>query len=311
MKWIKKGRIFYTDGRYKWSKTHTALPTPLIFNDQILRIFYTSRDDSQQSRISFFDVDASDFSSIVNVYEFPILELGGLGTLDDKGHTSSFIFQNGDRYFFYFNGYNIGTTARYRVGVGLACSDRNLYHFDKYSTGPVMDRSIYDPCGAATPFIMQENGIYKMWYTSFLKWEMLNDIPEPFYCIKYAISNDAIHWSPTGDTCIPLQNDEGGIVRPSVVKIDGIYYMWYSIRKNTNYRENRSNSYRIGYAVSKDGINWTRKDEDVGIDVSDEGWDSEMVAYPYVFQLNGVTYMLYNGNGFGKSGIGYAVLSEG
>jgi hypothetical protein len=68
--------------------------------------------------------------------------------------------------------------------------------------------------------------------------------------------------------------------------------------------------YRIGYAESDDGINWQRKDDKVGIDVSDEGWDSEMVAYPYVFEHDGEKYMLYNGNGYGETGFGYAVLEE-
>jgi hypothetical protein len=43
-------------------------------------------------------------------------------------------------------------------------------------------------------------------------------------------------------------------------------------------------------------------------DVSEEGWDSEMMCYPYVFDHKGERYMLYNGNGYGKSGFGIAKL---
>jgi hypothetical protein len=45
----------------------------------------------------------------------------------------------------------------------------------------------------------------------------------------------------------------------------------------------------------------------VGIDVSHSGWDSEMIAYACVFKHGNKWHMLYNGNGYGKTGIGYAV----
>ena len=78
--------------------------------------------------------------------------------------------------------------------------------------------------------------------------------------------------------------------------------MWYSHRGET---------YRIGYAESEDGLAWQRKDEEAGPDVSGAGWDSEMVEYPFVFDHEGERYMLYNGNGYGKTGVGLAVLDRG
>ena len=48
----------------------------------------------------------------------------------------------------------------------------------------------------------------------------------------------------------------------------------------------------------------------VGIDVSPSGWDSDMIEYPVVFDVAGRHYMLYNGNGFGRTGMGLAVLAE-
>jgi hypothetical protein len=49
-------------------------------------------------------------------------------------------------------------------------------------------------------------------------------------------------------------------------------------------------------------------DDEVSLEPSKKGWDAEMVEYPYVFDHQGTRYMLYNGNGYGKSGIGLAVL---
>jgi hypothetical protein len=52
-------------------------------------------------------------------------------------------------------------------------------------------------------------------------------------------------------------------------------------------------------------------DAEAGIDVSSEGWDSEMVAYPWVGDIGGARRMLYNGNGYGRTGIGQAISAVG
>ncbi len=64
----------------------------------------------------------------------------------------------------------------------------------------------------------------------------------------------------------------------------------------------RGDKYRIHVAESLDGVNWSRKGQDPGIDVSTEGWDSEMIEYPCVFKHNGKRYMLYAGKSFGRTG---------
>ena len=92
---------------------------------------------------------------------------------------------------------------------------------------------------------------------------------------------------------------EYAISRPSVLRDADRWRMWYS------YRGER---YRIGYAESADGRSWRRCDAEAGIEVSPSGWDSEMIEYPQVFDHEGGRYMAYNGNGYGASGFGLAVL---
>jgi predicted GH43/DUF377 family glycosyl hydrolase len=87
----------------------------------------------------------------------------------------------------------------------------------------------------------------------------------------------------------------------NTIYAEAVVGMWYSYRGSRN---------RIGYADSEDGISWERKDGEAGIDVSASGWDSEMIEYPFVFDHDGERYMLYNGNGYGKTGIGLAVLEK-
>ena len=62
-----------------------------------------------------------------------------------------------------------------------------------------------------------------------------------------------------------------------------------------------------GYAESKDGLNWERKPEQSKIELSESGWDSEMLEYASVNRFKDTYYMIYNGNAFGKTGFGYAI----
>ena len=85
--------------------------------------------------------------------------------------------------------------------------------------------------------------------------------------------------------------------------------MYYCYRGSEDFR-NGKNSYQIGYAWSDDLTNWSRDDLQANINISKKGWDSKMVAYPYIVQTSWGTYMFYNGNGFGRSGFGFAKLEE-
>ena len=74
--------------------------------------------------------------------------------------------------------------------------------------------------------------------------------------------------------------------------------MWYTYR---------GDKYRVGYAESSDGLEWIRKDDEVDLLPSGDDWESDEVSYPFVFAHEGVHYMLYCGNAYGKTGFGIAV----
>jgi hypothetical protein len=130
--------------------------------------------------------------------------------------------------------------------------------------------------------------------------------PEPLYEIKYAHSTDGINWVRPNITCIPPAEKYQCTARPAVIIEDGKYKMWFTYRGSFDYRDGKE-SYRIGYAESEDGINWNRNDAQSGIEFSDSGWDSTMQTYPSVIVANNKKILFYNGNGFGKTGIGFAV----
>lgn len=86
--------------------------------------------------------------------------------------------------------------------------------------------------------------------------------------------------------------------------------MCYAVRKKADYRENSANSYRIKCAKSSNLLDWEKIDT-LGLDISTgASWDNQMVEYPHVFEYKSEMYMFYNGNGFGETGFGYALLSQ-
>ena len=140
-----------------------------------------------------------------------------------------------------------------------------------------------------------------MWYGSTLSWDSPND--EMIHIIKYAESKDGLDWKKKGPALPWSLGVAQAFSRPTVLKESDQYHMWFS------YREGGGDKYKIGYALSEDGINWHNCLQD-GLPTSVEGWDSEMVCYPYVFRHKKEIFMLYNGNNYGKDGFGLARLEN-
>ncbi len=316
MKWVKKGLIFKPKGDLEWAQTHAQVVTVQNMDNKFLRVIYSSRDSMGRSLPSYLDLDIDNPNKILYVHDKPILELGNIGSFDDCGIMPTWQLTRPDGYYLYYIGWNIRNTIPYHNAIGLAYS-KDGKNYEKIYNGPIIHRTALEPFFNGNASVIFENNIYKMWYLSCTNWITKNGKAEPRYHIKYATSKDNLNWERNGIICIDYQsNNEGGISRPSIIHEKDVYRMWYSYRGITQYRdgENISNSYRIGYAESKDGINWMRIDQSpiYSLSISNDldSWDGYMVEYPFVIDVMGKRLMFYNGNGFGASGFGYAELKN-
>jgi len=306
---IKQGLIFNVDGKYPRAQSHAQIPSPDLLPDGRIRIYYATRDGSNRALTSFVDVDADDPGKVRYIHDQPILDFGKLGCFDDSGVMPSCVVTHDNLKYLYYCGWNTSTTVRYRNCIGLAISEDGGVTFRRAYDGPIMDRTKDEPHLVVTPHIIIEDGIWKMWYCGCTEWKVVNGMTEPQYLIKYAESHNGIDWKRENQVVIHYKDDSDAIGRPVVIHENGRYRMWYSYRSIDQYRSDPSRSYRIGYAESVDNKDWQRKDEQAGIDISPEGWDAEMLAYPYPIDYQGRRYLFYNGNGFGRSGFGYALFS--
>jgi hypothetical protein len=304
VKWIKKGLILKPEGQFDWVVTHAMLPIADRIGDDLYRIYFSGRDALNRSLIGFIEVNINEPQNILRISEQPVLGLGALGCFDDNGVTPTWIENYQGKKYLYYMGWNRGSTVRAAEVTGLAVSEDGGKTFNRISEGPILDRTAREPYTIQVlSCVLVENGIWRGWYDSAIRW-LNKDLP--LYNIKYTEAKDPLCWVREGRTCIDFKYpNESRISRACVRKWSGLYRMWYCYAIGNS-------GYRIGYGESKfANTNWERKDQEAGIDVSESGWDSEMVCYPFVFNHKGQIIMFYCGNGYGKTGFGYAILEEG
>jgi hypothetical protein len=308
--WLKSGMLFSTEWLTPPLYSHAQMPFALSLPNGLIRVFFTSRNQNGYSLPVYVDFETSFPADSIKKHSEPFLSLGQPGSFDEHGVMPSCVVQHKEKVYLYYIGWNIGVSVPYRLAIGLAISVDYGSTFQKVSHGPILDRSVIDPYFVTTPFVIQENGLWKMWYSSATEWLNIAERLEPVYRIHYAESVDGIQWHPSETPAIDYQFPGEAIARPWVAQRDGLYQMWYSTRGSIDYRVKTGETYRIGYAESVDATHWERKDGQVGISLSSVGWDSEMMAYGSVFEHMGIYYLLYCGNGFGRTGFGIAILNN-
>lgn len=260
------------------------------------------RDSLGISRIKYIDVDENNPSNVLYVSDKPCLDIGNAGCFDDNGVILGDILSVNKKLYLYYVGFQHVQKVKFCAFSGLAISNDGGKSFERYSEVPIMDRSSTGRYGRCIHTILHEDNIFKCYYAVINDWKIINGVPYPIYNIWYTTSTDGITF-PLKDSCLCI-NTEGNeyrIGRPKVYKTSNGYEMFYT-------RDLVPKDYIVGYAVSSDGIHWTRKDHEIELSKSPKGWDSEMACYPVKLSLNDKTYMFYNGNGMGKTGVGYALL---
>lgn len=297
MKWKKLGLVYCPDGNVHWMRSHAANPVVEEIGGDVVRVYFSTRDSENRSSIGWLEIDMRAPTRVLQVSKDPVIGPGRLGAFDDSGTSMGCLVKQGGSRYLYYLGWNLGVTVPFRNTIGLAVSHGGG-EFRRYWESPVLDRGPFDPFCLSYPWVLVDGGRWRMWYGSNLNWGTRHS--DMAHVLKYAESDDGIHWRRDGRIVVNFQSpDEYAVAKPCVLANKSGYQMWYSYR---------GAAYRIGYATSNDGLEWRREDEQYGISPSSTGWDSETVCYPCVFEQRGTRYMVYNGNGYGQTGFGIAVL---
>lgn len=301
MSWIKKGQIYCPNGEHEWEIDTFMTPHAMKIEDGVIRIWGGVRDREGVSRIKYIDVDEHNPSKVLEISQNPVLDIGREGCFDDNGVILGDIIEVGDLLYLYYVGFQHVQKVKFYAFSGLAISSNKGKTFERYSEVPILDRGPRGRFGRCIHTVLHEEDVFKCYYAVINDWKVINNIVYPVYNIWYKTSKDGINFDNEDDClCIDVQGSEYRIGRPKVYKTPNGYEMYYT-------RDLVSKEYIIGYATSKDGIEWMREDIKAGLTKSNLGWDSEMACYPVKLETSQAKYLFYNGNGMGKTGIGYAV----
>ncbi|WP_392891449.1 hypothetical protein ACF6ZU_08260 [Pseudomonas migulae] len=301
--WQKLGLLYCpgSENRHPKLLTHAANPLPIHMVGDVYRIFYCGRDNENRSSVGAVDIDIVKHE-VVEEHYAPFFVHGPAGSFHADGVSIGNCYKSAGLTFMTFMGWQSPRQGHWRGDIGrIEVRDLTLVSGTEQL---LMGMDQEDPISLAYPWVApRECGGFEMWYPSVVSWEAGNG--EMLAVVKHATSIDGKSWSRHGSVVPYALGTAQAFSRPSVLDLgrSGLH-MWFSYRAGTG------QSYRIGHAVGSADGQWELALDRLSIDVSEAGWDSEMVEYPFVFEHGEQIYMLYNGNGYGKTGFGLAVLRD-
>ena len=295
-------------------KEYAQSPQVLEF-ESFLRIYFSTRakDETEKflSHVAYVDVER-DFTRVRAVSSHEVIPLGNLGCFDEHGIFPFSVIREGDTVLAYTTGWSRRTAVSVETGVGLCVSNDDGETFTRIGEGPILSTSLTEPFLVGDAFVRRFNDRLHMWYIYGTEWKRFTQHSDPdrIYKIGYAQSHDGLNWQKRlGEQLIPdLLGPYESQALPSVTHYQGSYHMVFCCRESYDFRATEGRGYRLGFAKSKDLIEWERLDGQMEFEIPEAAWDSGMQAYPHLFVVDDRLLLLYNGNQFGRFGFGLAEL---
>ena len=305
----RERRLLSPPAEHYWWRSHAQLPTVLALGQNCWRIFFAGRDAENRSHILYADFDPTRDLKLTRLHSEPLLELGPPGSFDSAGMGPSAALLVRNRIFLYYVGISLRQDVPYQQAIGLAISDDGGASFRRAVPGPVLSVGPFDPYFTSIPHVSHIAGSFRMHYVSAFAWDRRHDRRDVRYHIKHARSADGIVWITEDRIALGVSDEaEAATARPWVIRRHDGWHMWFCCRGWRNTDGIPVPPYRLGYALSSDGVVWRRHNELMRFENPPQSgdWDSEMQAYPCVVPSCGEILAFYNGNGFGRSGFGFA-----
>ncbi len=300
--WKKIGLVFNPEMKFDWARNYALQPTPL-FIDGVLRVYCGFRDEQGVSRIGYVELDPKNPLNVLDWSQLPVLDIGEPGCFDENGVVPCRLLVVGEDIYMYYAGYQLGDKIKFTVFGGLAISKDKGKTFHRHSKVPITDRCNEELFFRVIHSVIYHEGVFKAWYGAGSSFISIDQKIYPSYNIRYTESDNGIDgWKP-GVVCLDFKNnDQYRVARPSVIYRNNEFLMTY-------YISTISSGFQLAFAKSIDGISWNNIDV-FGLDKSNvsSDWDSQMIAYPSIIEIDNECFLFYNGNNYGEKGFGSARL---
>ena len=271
-----------------------------------IELFITGRDSFGISRIgkSLLKINNDSSLSVLEIEDDPILDIGPSGCFDENGVSYPWIVVNKGIEYLYYVGWVNGGNNRFQNFLGLATKPIKEKFFKRKYNIPILDRTEQEPFGTGSCCVFKEKNQWLMLYTSFLPWagksksSDSHPYSQPSYNIKVAISNDLINWKRNYKSILEFREGEFIHGKPVLYEENNKFELYFSVR---------GNSYRIGVAS---GTNIKKLKRGINLKFKYQDWISETQEYAFPILLNKTKYLFFNGNGYGRTGLGYTILKN-
>lgn len=223
--------------------------------------------------------------------DHPVIDVGPAGAWDSGAVSLPHVIFDGSVYKMWFVGQADGTGGDKSTQIGYATSTDGKT-WTKLANNPVLPVGLsgsWDSKNISAPYVIFDNGLYKMWYSGG------GDPATSPPAIGYATSTNGINWTKHAQNPVLTVSSSGSwdslyIAGASVLAEGTTYKMWYSGSDS----EEPFLKLQIGYATSTDGVRWVKHTGNpVLVTTATTAWDS--VFFPRVVH-NGRFYdMWYSG----------------
>ena len=295
-KWTNKGLLIRPSKKIWWMYSHVGACCAEKINKNLIRLYISGRGKDNKSRIGTAIIKWSDKPTVMKISKNPIINIPNLkaGYFHTDGALYPEITKFKGKTFLYFCGWLNYKTFKYNCNIGLALKKSG--NFKLYSKAPIFKLDDIDPIGTGSMSVFKKKNYLLMYYVSFDEWVKKGGKFQHKYYIKIAKSFDGINWIKKNQIAVKIKNSEIAVSKPSVISEGKKISMYFSAR---------GKYYKIFKVSSKDGLKFGKRSAEI---IKKSGsWDSKSREYPCVIRLNKKTIMFFNGNNFGKTGLGYAI----
>lgn len=305
--WERKGLFLPIKAGHGWWTSHAQAPCVLVIKPRLWRIYFSARNANNTAFPVAIDVDPGDNMRVLAEHIVPLLQPGPPGRYDHTGVGSACAIWVNEQVYLYTTGVHLRTDVRFQLGIGLALSEDGL-SFNSAFDGPVRATGPMDPFFVSTPCVRRHEQGYRMWYVSGTGWTSDGAQREPLYDIRTCNSPDGRFWEASSSCAVSsAQLGIAAVARPWVTDDGGELTLWYSLRGN-DYREGSSEPYHIvSQPLDQDGIAVGAPEPVCFVNPPVRGdHDDWMQAYACIMDYEDTQIMFYNGNDFGRAGMGWA-----
>jgi hypothetical protein len=304
MKWQEIGCLLKVENLDTHAISHAMIPTPLVLNKDVLRIFFSSRDSKGIGRTRYADFDMNSNFSLIKQSTSFILDIGQPGTFDDNGSlVCSVIKMPNNSFFLYYAGFELSTKIRYRIFTGLAISLDGGESFNRHMEVPILDRTNTELFFRGGPYVQPCKSGYEMYYVGGSDWIRLENSIKPIYSIKKTFSVDGLHWDTPTEILKPNGQSEHGFGRPYEFNWQNRKFLYYSVRDSLH------ETYKLGYAEILNNV-YSRKDAQFELYSNGKLVENRDLMYSSFVSTKESMYMLFNKREFGLEGIYLAKLID-